>query len=71
MAVARSSPRQHGSARRMKLTTWYRKLTVLTPNPSFEPTRCGRRRLAATGHVVNCPSAASRHLPTRAAQFER
>ena len=45
--------------------------TEVTPNPSLEPTRYGRRRLAAPGHRDHCPSAASRHLPQRAAQLER
>ena len=41
------------------------------PNPSLELTSYGRRRLAAPGHGGNCPSAAKRHLPPRAAQLQR
>lgn len=41
------------------------------PNPSLEPTRYGKRRLAAPGRSCYCPSAAKRHLPARAAQLER
>jgi hypothetical protein len=37
-----------------------------TPNPSLEPTRYGRGRLAASDQDCHCPS-----LPTRAAQLER
>jgi hypothetical protein len=40
-------------------------------NPSLEPTRYGRRRLAAPGQVSYCPSAAKRHLTPRAAQLKR
>jgi hypothetical protein len=43
----------------------------LRANPSLEPTRYGRRRLAAPGHHGNCPSAASRRLPQRSPQLER
>jgi hypothetical protein len=43
----------------------------MTPNTSLEPTRYGRHRLAAPGHRGHCPSAASRHLPPRAAQLQR
>jgi hypothetical protein len=43
----------------------------LTPNPSLEPTRSGRHRLAAPGYCVHCPSAAKRRPPPRAAQLER
>jgi hypothetical protein len=37
------------------------------PNPSLKLTRYGSQRLAATGSSGNCPSAARRRLPTRAA----
>ena len=40
---------------------------VARPNQSFKLTRYGSRRLAAPGHGVNCPSAASRRLPPRSA----
>jgi predicted DNA binding CopG/RHH family protein len=36
---------------------------TVTPNPSLEPTRYGRRRLAAPGEQVHPPSAAKRRLP--------
>ncbi len=41
------------------------------PNPSLEPTRYGRRYLAAPGHVAHRPAAAKQHLLPRAAQLER
>jgi hypothetical protein len=44
---------------------------ALRPNPSLEPTRYGRRRLAAPGQGSHRPSAASRHLPPRSSQLER
>ncbi len=37
------------------------------PNQLFKLTRYGSRRLAAPGHSVHCPSAASRRLPPRSA----
>jgi len=40
-------------------------------NPSLEPTRYGRRRLAAPDNRGHCRSAASRHLPPWSAQLER
>ena len=40
-------------------------------NQSFEPTRSGSRRLAASGQVSYRPFAASRRLPTRSAQLKR
>ena len=40
-------------------------------NPSLEPTRYGRRRLAAPGNRCHFPSAASQHLPPRAAWLDR
>ena len=40
-------------------------------NNSFEPTRSGSRRLAASGQVSYRPFAASRRLPTRSAQLKR
>lgn len=42
----------------------------MRPNPSLEPTRYGRRRLAAPGAGANCPSAAERRLPPQAAQLK-
>jgi hypothetical protein len=43
----------------------------MRPNNSLEPTRSGRRRLAAPGHHCHRPSAASRRLPPRSAQLQR
>jgi len=43
----------------------------MRPNTSLEPTRSGRRRLAAPGHRCHRPSAASRPLPPRSAQLQR
>jgi hypothetical protein len=43
----------------------------MRPNNSLEPTRSGRRRLAAPGHRCHRPSAASRRLPPRSAQLQR
>lgn len=43
----------------------------MPPNPSLEPTRYGRRWLAAPGLRHHCPCAASQHLSPRAAQLER
>jgi hypothetical protein len=43
----------------------------MRPNNSLEPTRSGRRRLAAPGHRCHRPSAASRLLPPRSAQLQR
>ena len=44
---------------------------TVTPNPSLEPTRYGRHRLAPPGYAVHCPSAAKRRQPPRAAQLKR
>jgi len=43
----------------------------MRPNNSLEPTRSGRRRLAAPGYRCHHPSAASRPLPPRSAQLQR
>ena len=40
-------------------------------NPLVKLTRYGSRRLAAPGHGANCPYAAKRRLPQRAAYRER
>jgi hypothetical protein len=43
----------------------------LRANPSLEPTRYGRRRLAAPGANGHLPSAAKQRLPQRSPQLER
>jgi len=43
----------------------------VTPNPSVNLTRYGRRCLAAAGQCVHFPSAARQRLPPRAGYLER